>query len=82
MFDGIYQPDNLEAAVSDISVTMNDDFAISKLTVEERKELRESVMAGLLTKELYFNLLKRGGIDVGDIEQLLSDLESAAPMLV
>jgi len=81
MFEGIYTPDNISNAIDDIDVNMNDEFAISKLTVEEMKELREMVMSGLLTKEKYLNLLKLGGVDVGDIEQLLSDLENSAPII-
>ena len=82
MFEGIYQPDNLQPAFDDISVTMNHDFAISKLSVEEMKELREMRMSGNLTQKLYLELLTRGGVDVGDIEQLLSDLSNEAPTIV
>ena len=81
MFEGLYTVVQVTGDIEEISVNMNDEFAMAKLTVEERKELRESVLSGLLTKETYFSLLQRGGVDVGNIQQELAGLENSAPIV-
>jgi len=61
---------------------MNRQFAVSKLSVEEVKELREGVSAGLLTKKVYLELLVQGGWDIGEVDELLNDLANQAPTIV
>jgi len=61
---------------------MNRQFAVSKLSVEEVKELREGVSAGLLTKKVYLELLVQGGWDLGEVDELLNDLANQAPTIV
>jgi len=82
LFEGIYTIEQAQSMPEDIIVKMNRQFAVSKLSVEEVKELRESVSAGLLTKKVFLELLAQGGWDIGEVGELLNDLANQAPTIV
>ena len=82
LFEGIYTIEQAQSMPEDIVIKMNRQFAVSKLSVEEVKELREGVSAGLLTKKVYLELLVQGGWDIGEVDELLNDLANQAPTIV
>jgi len=82
LFEGIYTIEQAQSMPEDIVIKMNRQFAVSKLSVEEVKELREGVSAGLLTKKVYLELLVQGGWDLGEVDELLNDLANQAPTIV
>jgi hypothetical protein len=81
MFEGIYDADNIEAALDDIKIELNRDFAKAKLSVEEVRVLRELKMAGdISTKELH-RQLSAGGWLMSDIEEMMEEIDDQPPAM-
>jgi len=79
MFEGLYDPDNLQAAFGEVVVDMPSNFGASKITAAEAKEYREAQAMGAITIKTYLKAMKLGGWEIGDIEQELADIELQGP---
>lgn len=75
MFEGAASQDNVEASMDLITLELNRDFAAAKLTTDEVRAIQELVLNGLLTRKMAIEKLLAGGWLMGDIEQILADLE-------
>lgn len=76
MFEGAASQDNVEASMNLITIELNRDFAAAKLTTDEVRAIQELVLNGLLTRKMAIEKLLAGGWLMGDIEQILADLET------
>jgi hypothetical protein len=79
MFEGLYDPDDLQAAFGEVVVDMPSNFGASKITAAEAKEYKEAQAMGAITIKTYLKAMKLGGWEIGDIEQELADIESQGP---
>lgn len=76
MFEGAASQDNIESSMDLITLELNRDFAAAKLTTEEVKAIQDLYLTGLMTKKMATEKLLAGGWLMGDIEQILADLET------
>lgn len=82
MFEGLWQPDQVESSLEQINLELPRDFATPKMSVEEVKVLLDAKTEGLYTTEQVITLLEQGGWGTGeDIAVWLAKLEEAAPSL-
>lgn len=76
MFEGSASQDNIEQSMEGITIELNRDFAAAKLSTDEVRAVQELVLSGLITRKMAIEKLLAGGWLLGDIEQILADLET------
>ena len=81
MFEGKIPQDTIFTSADEVEIKLPREFAVSKLTVEEVKEYRENVMAGLLSQREYLEILKIGGWLSADVDEILLENEQSVTQL-
>lgn len=76
MFEGSANQEDVEAAIELITLDINRDFAAAKLSTDEVRAIQELVLNGLITRQMAIEKLLAGGWLIGDINQILADLET------
>jgi len=75
VLEGLYPQDAIEQQLDAVMVS---EFARSKMTPQESKEVRDNYLAGLYSKAEAIRILKRGGLTVSDVEVLFAESEEGA----
>lgn len=75
MFENLWPQDDIERNLESITVSLTKDFARTKLTPAEQKEIRDNLLAGVYSRTEAIRLLVRGGVTVSDVETILADGE-------
>lgn len=75
MFEGLYQPDNIEQSLDDIVIELPRDFATPKLTETEVQEYRQDYLNGLISQSQYIEIMIKGGWRNGEVETILAELD-------
>lgn len=78
MFEGMWAQDAIEQQLESIVIDLPTEFARSKLTPQEQKEIRDNYLAGLYSRNEAVRLLVRGGCTVSDVDTILAESEDMA----
>jgi len=73
MFEGQIGQDNIEDSLDLIEINLPSDFARSKLTSQEQKEIRDNFLSGLYGRAEAVRILVRGGVTVSDVDTILAE---------
>lgn len=78
LFEGMWAQDAIEQQLESIVIDLPTEFARSKLTPQEQREIRDNYLAGLYSRNEAVRLLVRGGCTVSDVDTILAESEDMA----
>lgn len=78
VLEGLYPQDSIEQQLDAVMISLPKEFARSKMTPQEQKEVRDNLLAGMYSRTEAVRLLVRGGVTVSDVETLLAEQEEGA----
>lgn len=78
MFEGLWSQDNIEANIDQIMLKLPRKFVKVTMSAEEIRSIRELYLDRLISRAEVQRKLVAGGFTIGDIEQILNELDSEA----
>lgn len=78
MFEGLWSQDAIEENIDQIKLTLPREFVAVTMSAEEIRSIRELYLDRLISRAEVQRKLVAGGFTIGDIEQILDELDSEA----
>lgn len=78
MFEGLWSQDAIEASLDQIALKLPREFVAVTMSAEEIRSIRELYLDRLISRAEVQRKLVAGGFTIGDIEQILDELDSEA----
>lgn len=80
MFQGLWGADAVESSLDQIQLSLPKDFGV-RISPEEVMTVIQAVQSTLISKDEGTRKLVAGGFTVGEVRQIMSELEAQGPMI-